>query len=99
MNLQRNQRSLSLSTRMRSLVRRRSSVPLQSLSIANVSDHQADLIRYISDPEHPNMTLEQLMVVSAPQVAVMHNHVAVEFTPTVPHCGASTLIGSTLLLI
>jgi hypothetical protein len=53
----------------------------------------ADLIRSISDPEHPNMSLEQLMVVSAPQVAVMGNHVAVEFTPTVPHCGASTLIG------
>lgn len=39
------------------------------------------------------MTLEQLAVVSAPQVTVTPNHVLVEFTPTVPHCGMSTLIG------
>ncbi len=39
------------------------------------------------------MTLEQLAVVSAPQVTVAPNHVLVEFTPTVPHCGMSTLIG------
>ena len=52
----------------------------------------ADLIRSISDPEHPN-TLEELRVVSAPQVQVGQNHIKVEFTPTVPHCGMSTLIG------
>jgi metal-sulfur cluster biosynthetic enzyme len=52
-----------------------------------------DLIRTISDPEHRSMTLEQLAVVSAPQVTVTPNHVLVEFTPTVPHCGMSTLIG------
>jgi hypothetical protein len=51
-----------------------------------------DLIRSISDPEHPN-TLEELRVVSAPQILVKDNHVTVEFTPTVPHCGMSTLIG------
>lgn len=51
-----------------------------------------DLIRSIYDPEHPN-TLEELRVVSAPQVLVGHNRVKVEFTPTVPHCGMSTLIG------
>jgi metal-sulfur cluster biosynthetic enzyme len=50
-------------------------------------------IRSINDPEHP-LTLEQLAVVSAPQVEVNGNHVLVEFTPTVPHCGASTLIGA-----
>ena len=44
------------------------------------------------DPEHP-LTLEQLAVVSAPQVEVKDNHVLVEFTPTVPHCGMSALIG------
>ena len=49
-------------------------------------------IRHIVDPEHP-LTLEQLAVVSAGQVEVNGNHVLVEFTPTVPHCGASTLIG------
>lgn len=51
-----------------------------------------DLIRSIYDPEHPN-TLEELRVVSAPQIDVASNHVTVEFTPTVPHCGMSTLIG------
>lgn len=51
-----------------------------------------DLIRSIYDPEHPN-TLEELRVVSAPQVTIGANHVKVEFTPTVPHCGMSTLIG------
>ncbi|KAI9446757.1 hypothetical protein H4582DRAFT_1908147 [Lactarius indigo] len=57
------------------------------------ADEVFDLIRSISDPEHRSMTLEQLAVVSAPQVAVTPNHVLVEFTPTVPHCGMSTLIG------
>jgi len=52
-----------------------------------------DLIRSISDPEHPN-TLEELRVVSAPQILVKGNCVTVEFTPTVPHCGMSTLIGN-----
>ena len=51
-----------------------------------------DLIRSIYDPEHPN-TLEELRVVSAPQIAIGSNHIKVEFTPTVPHCGMSTLIG------
>jgi metal-sulfur cluster biosynthetic enzyme len=55
-----------------------------------------DLIRSISDPEHPN-TLEELRVVSAPQILVKDNHVTVEFTPTVPHCGLSTLIGYYIL--
>lgn len=41
------------------------------------------------------MTLEQLAVVSAPQINIDNekNHCLVEFTPTVPHCGMSTLIG------
>ncbi|KAF7353673.1 hypothetical protein MVEN_01052200 [Mycena venus] len=51
-----------------------------------------DLIRSIADPEHPN-TLEELRVVSAPQITITGNRVHVEFTPTVPHCGMSTLIG------
>ncbi|PPQ67647.1 hypothetical protein CVT25_012675 [Psilocybe cyanescens] len=55
-------------------------------------DEIYDLIRSIYDPEHPN-TLEELRVVSAPQVMVGVNSVKVEFTPTVPHCGMSTLIG------
>jgi metal-sulfur cluster biosynthetic enzyme len=51
-----------------------------------------DLIRSISDPEHP-LTLEQLRVVSAEQIFLGTNTVMVEFTPTVPHCGMSTIIG------
>ncbi|KAF8626314.1 hypothetical protein AX15_004982 [Amanita polypyramis BW_CC] len=58
-------------------------------------DEIFDLIRSIYDPEHPN-TLEELRVVSAPQIAIKHNHIEVEFTPTVPHCGMSTLIGLTI---
>ena len=52
-----------------------------------------DLIRSISDPEHPTTTLEQLGVVSADQVTVDGDRVIVQFTPTVPHCGSATLIG------
>ncbi|KAG5354243.1 Mitotic spindle-associated MMXD complex subunit MIP18 [Termitomyces sp. T112] len=55
-------------------------------------DEIFDLIRSINDPEHPN-TLEELRVVSAPQISVTDNRVFVEFTPTIPHCGMSTLIG------
>ncbi|KAF9448909.1 hypothetical protein P691DRAFT_728895 [Macrolepiota fuliginosa MF-IS2] len=55
-------------------------------------DEVFDLIRSIYDPEHPN-SLEELRVVSAPQVSIDQNRITVEFTPTVPHCGMSTLIG------
>jgi hypothetical protein len=55
-----------------------------------------DLIRSISDPEHRSMSLEQLAVVSAPQITVAPGRVIIEFTPTVPHCGMSTLIGLTI---
>ncbi|KAJ8592626.1 FAM96B protein [Rhizopogon salebrosus TDB-379] len=55
-------------------------------------DEIFDLIRSIADPEHPN-SLEELRVVSAEQIEIGHNHIMIEFTPTVPHCGMSTLIG------
>lgn len=57
-----------------------------------------DLIRFITDPEHKHMTLEELMVVSVSQCSVSNvtNRVLIEFTPTVPHCGMSTVIGLTL---
>jgi len=55
-------------------------------------DEIFELIRLISDPEHPN-SLEELRVVSAEQIELGDNHIVVEFTPTVPHCGMSTLIG------
>ncbi|GAA6059543.1 hypothetical protein JCM10212_006041 [Sporobolomyces blumeae] len=61
-------------------------------------DEIFDLIRSISDPEHP-LTLEQLAVVSSSQITVHHSQrptVLVEFTPTIPHCSMATLIGLSL---
>ncbi|KAJ7312046.1 hypothetical protein JRQ81_006379 [Phrynocephalus forsythii] len=53
-----------------------------------------DLIRSISDPEHP-LTLEELNVVEQVRVQVndTKSTVSVEFTPTIPHCSMATLIG------
>ncbi|KLO18818.1 hypothetical protein SCHPADRAFT_924871 [Schizopora paradoxa] len=56
------------------------------------ADEIFEHIRSINDPEHP-LTLEQLAVVSAKQIYMNGNNVLVEFTPTVPHCGQSSLIG------
>ncbi|KAF9030783.1 FAM96B protein [Panaeolus papilionaceus] len=70
-----------------------SSSESESDQVDPIDQHEIfDLIRAIYDPEHPN-TLEELRVVSAPQIIIGPNHVKVEFTPTVPHCGMSTLIG------
>ncbi|KFV67830.1 Mitotic spindle-associated MMXD complex subunit MIP18, partial [Dryobates pubescens] len=54
----------------------------------------AHLIRSINDPEHP-LTLEELNVVEQMRVKVndAESTVAVEFTPTIPHCSMATLIG------
>ncbi|BGP37703.1 Cytosolic iron-sulfur assembly component 2B [Rhodotorula kratochvilovae] len=73
------------------------------LNVADIEDQIDqdeifDLIRSISDPEHP-LTLEQLAVVSAPQITLTHGKrpsVLVEFTPTIPHCSMATLIGLSL---
>ncbi|RIA84556.1 hypothetical protein C1645_698554 [Glomus cerebriforme] len=53
-----------------------------------------DLIRSISDPEHP-LTLEELNVTQLEHVTVDDNNdsVVIEFTPTIPHCSMATLIG------
>eukprot|EP00033_Pygsuia_biforma_P002400 GCRY01002658.1.p1 GENE.GCRY01002658.1~~GCRY01002658.1.p1 ORF type:complete len:198 (+),score=27.71 GCRY01002658.1:140-733(+) len=53
-----------------------------------------DLIRDITDPEHP-LTLEQLNVVKKQQISVENKRrlIKVEFTPTIPHCSMSTIIG------
>jgi metal-sulfur cluster biosynthetic enzyme len=59
-----------------------------------------DLIRSISDPEHP-LTLEQLAVVNAGHIVIDEGdkeahrspHILLEFTPTIPHCSMATLIG------
>lgn len=52
------------------------------------------LIRNIRDPEHP-LSLEELNVVSEKGITVddARGFVVIQFTPTVPHCSMSTLIG------
>ncbi|KAK0547034.1 hypothetical protein OC845_004321, partial [Tilletia horrida] len=67
------------------------------------SEEVFDLIRSISDPEHP-LTLEQLAVVNAAHITVDEGNLAegrqptvkLEFTPTIPHCSMATLIGLSL---
>lgn len=61
------------------------------------SDDVFDLIRGINDPEHP-LTLEQLHVVQLEHITVddLGSSIAIDFTPTIPHCSMATLIGLTL---
>lgn len=56
-----------------------------------------DLIRGINDPEHPK-TLEELNVVQHALITVNdeENRIFINFTPTIPHCSMSTLIGLSL---
>lgn len=58
-----------------------------------------EMIRRIRDPEHPN-TLEQLKVVEPSLITVnwKKRHIKVLFTPTVPHCSLTTLIGLSIRL-
>lgn len=53
-----------------------------------------ELLRGIKDPEHPN-SLEQLRVIEASHIQVndKKNYIRVQFTPTVPHCSMTALIG------
>ena len=53
-----------------------------------------ELLRGIKDPEHPN-SLEQLRVVEPDLISVddAASRIRVFFTPTVPHCSMTTLIG------
>lgn len=51
-----------------------------------------DMIRKVRDPEHP-LSLEELNVVRVDRIQVLDDCVTVWFTPTVPHCSMSTLIG------
>lgn len=55
-------------------------------------------LRHLTDPEHPNLSLEQLKVVEAGHVWVNEetSTVFVRFTPTVPTCSVATLIGLTI---
>ena len=60
-----------------------------------------DLVRSVTDPEHP-LTLEQLAVVNEEHITVDTGNenaspsVVLEFTPTIPHCIMATLIGLSL---
>ncbi|KAG8921198.1 hypothetical protein FRC02_000384 [Tulasnella sp. 418] len=56
-----------------------------------------DLIRSITDPEHP-LTLEALKVVSKEQVKVDGTRVFVEYTPTSPACGMANVIGLAIMV-
>jgi metal-sulfur cluster biosynthetic enzyme len=62
-------------------------IPIDALEIF-------ELIRGIKDPEHP-YTLEQLKVLQLDSVQLdePNSLVTIVFTPTVPHCSMSTLIG------
>lgn len=53
-----------------------------------------DQVRDIKDPEHP-LSLEELNVVQESAICVDNDNstVTLFFTPTVPHCSMSTLIG------
>lgn len=51
-----------------------------------------DIIKNINDPEHP-YTLEQLKIVSRDLISIDGCNVNVFFTPTIPNCSMSTLIG------
>ena len=54
-----------------------------------------DLVRDLRDPEHEEMTLEQLRVAKLEDIDVDESVPAVDvrFTPTIPHCSMATLIG------
>lgn len=56
-----------------------------------------DLLRSITDPEHP-VSLEALRVVNPEDITVAGNRVLVYLTPTIPHCSMSTLIGELRVL-
>merc|ERR1711988_1195719 len=55
-----------------------------------------DLLRHLIDPEHPELTLEQLKVVELDKISVDGRRINVMFKPTVPTCSVATLIGLTL---
>ncbi|SPO22259.1 uncharacterized protein UTRI_00937 [Ustilago trichophora] len=83
--------------------RSKTDVPITASDERIDSQEIYDLIRSITDPEHP-LTLEQLAVVNASHITVSHGdastnklpHVLLEFTPTIPHCSMATLIGLSL---
>jgi len=63
------------------------------MPVGTGTDWALDLLRSITDPEHP-VSLEQLRVVNPEDIHVSGNRVLVFLTPTIPHCSMSTLIGA-----
>ncbi|KDN46471.1 hypothetical protein K437DRAFT_256195 [Tilletiaria anomala UBC 951] len=77
-----------------------SSLPSDERAIEEIDQQEVfDLVRSVSDPEHP-LTLEQLAVVNPNHITITKAngfpHILLEFTPTIPHCSMSTLIGLSL---
>merc|ERR1712048_1104369 len=54
------------------------------------------VLRFLQDPEHPNLSLEQLKVIVLDNIWVEDRRIFVRFTPTVPTCSVATLIGLTV---
>ncbi|KAF0985990.1 hypothetical protein HZS_3020 [Henneguya salminicola] len=54
-----------------------------------------ELICYIKDPEHMDTTLEQLHIVRPNMISIDYTQklIVVYFTPTIPNCSMSSLIG------
>ncbi|KAF1740466.1 hypothetical protein MXB_4715 [Myxobolus squamalis] len=54
-----------------------------------------EMICYIKDPEHMDTTLEQLHIVRPDLISINHDEksIYVFFTPTIPNCSMSSLIG------
>lgn len=85
----------------RHVVERVLDVPIHNASrepftAAEIFEH----IRRVRDPEHENLTLEQLRVTTLQNVSVEESKnghtlssITVQFTPTIPHCSMATLIG------
>eukprot|EP00747_Dinoflagellata_sp_TGD_P118054 gnl/TRDRNA2_/TRDRNA2_172726_c0_seq1.p1 gnl/TRDRNA2_/TRDRNA2_172726_c0~~gnl/TRDRNA2_/TRDRNA2_172726_c0_seq1.p1 ORF type:complete len:155 (-),score=12.83 gnl/TRDRNA2_/TRDRNA2_172726_c0_seq1:35-499(-) len=57
-----------------------------------------DMVRGLQDPEHPDLTLEQLGIVDLSKIYVNNRigTITLQFTPTVPHCSVASLIGLTI---
>ena len=54
-----------------------------------------DMIRDIRDPEHGELSLEELSVTRSEYINIddKANSISLTFTPTIPHCSMVTLIG------
>ena len=65
----------------------------ESVTVEEVFDY----LRHLHDPEHPELSLEQLRVVKIEDISISGFNVKVMFTPTIPTCSVATIIGLTLL--